>query len=319
MASIRFLGHASWELTDGGTTVLVDPWLTGNPKAAAAAGDLSADAVLLTHGHPDHYGDTIDIAKRTGAPVLALTELAGEIAGILGDDHTVHNPNMGGTIDFDWGWVRVVPAWHSGTSPNGTVHPPAGLVVNFGGTTFYFVGDSALFSDLALPGQAVADRRRDHPDRRALHDGPPRRRRGCEAHRSKARDPRTLQHLPARRDRRAGLQDRRRELDRLPGRDPRAGGDAQHVTHAIVLVEAERSAMATLGQDLADIDGVGGVYSVTGEWDFVAVVHVKRHEDLREVVTGGMGALTGVARTQTMVAFEVFSRHDLEAMFSIGE
>ena len=115
------------------------------------------------------------------------------------------------------------------------------------------------------------------------------------------------------------FQDRRRELDRFPGRDPRAGGDAQHVTHAIVLVEAERSAMATLGQDLADIDGVGGVYSVTGEWDFVAVVHVKRHEDLREVVTGGMGALTGVARTQTMVAFEVFSRHDLEAMFSIGE
>jgi DNA-binding Lrp family transcriptional regulator len=91
------------------------------------------------------------------------------------------------------------------------------------------------------------------------------------------------------------------------------------VTHAIVLVEAERSAMATLGQELADIGGVGAVYSVTGEWDFVAVVHVTRHEDLREVVTAGMGTLTGVARTQTMVAFEVFSRHDLEAMFSIGE
>jgi DNA-binding Lrp family transcriptional regulator len=91
------------------------------------------------------------------------------------------------------------------------------------------------------------------------------------------------------------------------------------VTHAIVLVEAERSAMATLGQELADIAGVGGVYSVTGEWDFVAVVHVKRHEDLRDVVTAGIGGLTGVARTQTMVAFEVFSRHDLESMFSIGE
>ena len=153
MASIRFLGHASWELSDGSTTVLVDPWLTGNPKAAADQGDLAADAILLTHGHQDHYGDTIEIAKRTGAPVLAITELAGEIAGILGDDHAVHNPNMGGTVEFDWGWVRVVPAWHSGTSPNGTVHPPAGLVVNFGGTTFYFVGDSALFSDLALPGK----------------------------------------------------------------------------------------------------------------------------------------------------------------------
>jgi L-ascorbate metabolism protein UlaG (beta-lactamase superfamily) len=153
MASIRFLGHASWELTDGGTTVLVDPWLTGNPKAAAEAGAVSADVVLLTHGHFDHYGDTIDIAKRTGAAVLAITELAGEITGILGEEHAVHNPNMGGTVEFDWGWVRVVPALHSGTSPNGTVHPPAGLVVNFGGTTFYFVGDSALFSDLALPGK----------------------------------------------------------------------------------------------------------------------------------------------------------------------
>jgi DNA-binding Lrp family transcriptional regulator len=91
------------------------------------------------------------------------------------------------------------------------------------------------------------------------------------------------------------------------------------VTHAIVLIEAERSAMATLGPELAELDGVGGVYSVTGEWDFVAVVHVKRHEDLRDVVTTGIALLTGVARTQTMVAFEVFSKHDLEAMFSIGE
>ena len=90
------------------------------------------------------------------------------------------------------------------------------------------------------------------------------------------------------------------------------------MTHAIVLVEAERSAMATLGQELADIDGVGGVYSVTGEWDFVAIVRVPRHEMLADVVTGELVKLPGVSRTQTMVAFEVFSRHDLESMFSIG-
>ncbi len=90
------------------------------------------------------------------------------------------------------------------------------------------------------------------------------------------------------------------------------------MTHAIVLIEAERTALPTLGGLLADIEGVAEAYSVTGEWDFVAIVRVPRHEQLAEVVTGQVGQLPGVNRTQTMVAFEVFSRHDLEAMFSIG-
>jgi len=91
------------------------------------------------------------------------------------------------------------------------------------------------------------------------------------------------------------------------------------VTHAIVLIEAERDAMSTLGGRLAEVDGVGQVYSVTGEWDFVALIHVQRHEELADVVTGGIGQLGGVARTQTMVAFEAFSRHDLESLFAIGQ
>jgi DNA-binding Lrp family transcriptional regulator len=90
------------------------------------------------------------------------------------------------------------------------------------------------------------------------------------------------------------------------------------VTTAIVLIEAERDVMSTLGGRLAEIDGVAEAYSVTGEWDFVALVRVPRHELLADVVTGEIGALPGVSRTQTMVAFEAFSRHDLEAMFSIG-
>jgi DNA-binding Lrp family transcriptional regulator len=91
------------------------------------------------------------------------------------------------------------------------------------------------------------------------------------------------------------------------------------VTHAIVLIEAERSAISSLGGVLADVEGVREAYSVTGEWDFVAVVHVRRHEDLAEVVTARIAQLDGIVRTQTMVAFEAFSRHDLEALFSIGE
>jgi DNA-binding Lrp family transcriptional regulator len=91
------------------------------------------------------------------------------------------------------------------------------------------------------------------------------------------------------------------------------------MTHAIVLVEAERDAMQTLGGQIAGIEGVSECYSVTGAWDFVAVVRIHSHERLASVVQSGIAQLPGVTRTQTMVAFEVFSEHDLEALFSVGE
>ncbi len=90
------------------------------------------------------------------------------------------------------------------------------------------------------------------------------------------------------------------------------------MTHAVVLIQAERNAMAGLGGALADIDGVAEAYSVTGDWDFVASIRLPEHTDLAELVTGRLSTLPGIVRTQTMVAFEVFSRHDLEAMFSVG-
>jgi DNA-binding Lrp family transcriptional regulator len=90
------------------------------------------------------------------------------------------------------------------------------------------------------------------------------------------------------------------------------------VTHAIVLIEAERSALARLGGELADIEGVAEAYSVTGDWDFVAVLRLREPDELAQVVTGRISQLAGVHKTHTMVAFEAFSRHDLEALFSIG-
>jgi len=90
------------------------------------------------------------------------------------------------------------------------------------------------------------------------------------------------------------------------------------VTHAIVLIEAEREAMPTLGGALADLEGVAEAYSVTGEWDFAAILRVREPEQLAELVTGRLAQLEGIRRTHTMVAFEVFSQHDLEALFSIG-
>jgi L-ascorbate metabolism protein UlaG (beta-lactamase superfamily) len=152
---IRFLGHAAFALEHDGKTVLVDPFLTGNPKAAATADEVAADAILLTHGHGDHFGDTIAIAKRTGAPVVAITEIADEISqeGVEAID-----TNLGGTAEFDWGSVRLVPAWHTSTTPKGTVSTPAGLVIEVGDKRVYHLGDTALFSDLALP------KRRGHLD-----------------------------------------------------------------------------------------------------------------------------------------------------------
>jgi DNA-binding Lrp family transcriptional regulator len=91
------------------------------------------------------------------------------------------------------------------------------------------------------------------------------------------------------------------------------------VTHAIVLIRAERSALQSLGGELADIDGVAEAYSVTGEWDFVAIIRVREHEQLARLVTGRISQLRGVTRTHTLVAFEAYSRHDLEALFSIGQ
>jgi L-ascorbate metabolism protein UlaG (beta-lactamase superfamily) len=147
---VRFLGHAAFALSDGDTTVVIDPFLTGNPKAAIAAADVAATTILVSHGHADHIGDAVGIAKRTGSTVVAITELAGEL-GEEGLD--VRDPNLGGTVRFDWGWVKLVPAWHTSTTPKGTVNTPAGLLINFGDTIVYHLGDTCLFSDLQLVGK----------------------------------------------------------------------------------------------------------------------------------------------------------------------
>jgi L-ascorbate metabolism protein UlaG (beta-lactamase superfamily) len=152
---IRFLGHAAFELTHEGTTVLIDPFLTGNPKAAVPAEELNAEAILLTHGHGDHIGDTVAIAKRTDADVVAIVEIANELSeeGL----QKVHDPNLGGTVELSWGSVKLVQAWHTSTTPKGTVNTPAGLIVRFAGKTIYHLGDTALFSDLSLIAERAGE------------------------------------------------------------------------------------------------------------------------------------------------------------------
>ena len=157
---IRYLGHATFELTDGDARVLVDPFLKpNNPTSPVTADEVDPTHILVTHGHVDHLADTAAVAKRTGAHCVALVETAGWLGG-QGIEN-VSDPNLGGTVEFDWGWVKLVQAFHSSTwagsedrpfSPTpGTVTGPAGgLVISFAGKTLYHLGDTALFSDLRL-------------------------------------------------------------------------------------------------------------------------------------------------------------------------
>jgi L-ascorbate metabolism protein UlaG (beta-lactamase superfamily) len=152
---IRFLGHATFELSAGEARVLVDPFLSpNNPAAPVSADEVDPTHVLLTHGHADHVADAVAVAKRTGAHCVAIVELANWL-GEQGVEST-RDPNLGGTEEFDWGWVKLVPAWHTNTLPDGTaIGTPAGLVIEIGGKTVYHLGDTCLFGDLRLIAEST--------------------------------------------------------------------------------------------------------------------------------------------------------------------
>jgi L-ascorbate metabolism protein UlaG (beta-lactamase superfamily) len=147
---IRFLGHATFEIADGSARVLIDPFLKpDNPASVAAADEVDPTHILLTHGHADHMAHVVEVAKRTGAKCVAIVELARWLSGQGVDD--VADPNLGGTVELEWGWVKLVPAFHTNTLPDGhAIGISAGLVIGIGPTTVYHLGDTALFGDLGL-------------------------------------------------------------------------------------------------------------------------------------------------------------------------
>jgi L-ascorbate metabolism protein UlaG (beta-lactamase superfamily) len=147
---IKFHGQSCFELSEGGTTVLTDPFLKpNNPVAVASADDVDPTHILISHGHADHIADAVAVAKRTGAATVAITELAGwlQANGL----ENVSDPNLGGTVSFDWGSVKLVPAWHTSSTPDDVViSSPAGMIIKIGGKTIYHTGDTCLFGDLKL-------------------------------------------------------------------------------------------------------------------------------------------------------------------------
>jgi L-ascorbate metabolism protein UlaG (beta-lactamase superfamily) len=157
MTTIKYLGHSAFLVESGEKSVLVDPFLTGNPNAAVSAAEVNPTTILLTHAHGDHVGDTVEIAKRTNAPVIATFEIATWL-GQQGIENAIGG-NHGGTIAFDGGTTKFVPAWHTSSYGDTFLAPgvPAGHVVRFGGKTIYFAGDTCLFSDMKLIGEEGLD------------------------------------------------------------------------------------------------------------------------------------------------------------------
>jgi L-ascorbate metabolism protein UlaG (beta-lactamase superfamily) len=154
--SVTWLGHAAFRVdTSGGTRVYVDPWL-GNPKCPESEKDPErVDVIALTHGHDDHVGETVELAKRFGCPVVAMVELRDWLSdqGVEGD--LTEAPNKGGTVEKKGVRFTLTDAKHSSVCPDGTyAGEAAGLVVEVeNGTTLYFAGDTCVFGDMQLIGR----------------------------------------------------------------------------------------------------------------------------------------------------------------------
>lgn len=156
MIRITWHGHATVSLEAGGHTLLIDPFLTGNPVAVTAAASLEPDFVLLTHGHADHVADAADILRRTGALLISTPEITGwfEAQGVSNS----HAMNVGGFTDFPFGRLKLTPAWHSNSLPDGSYGGmPTGLLLELDGRRVYHAGDTALFSDMKLIGEGGLD------------------------------------------------------------------------------------------------------------------------------------------------------------------
>ncbi len=145
-----YYGHSCFSVEIAGKHILFDPFITGNELAKDIdINNIPADYILVSHGHGDHVGDLVSIAKRTGATVVSAFEIT-EWAGKQGITN-VHPLNFGGKKQFDWGTVKYVPAAHSSVLPDGTYGGnPGGFVVTTNEGNFYFAGDTCLMLDMQL-------------------------------------------------------------------------------------------------------------------------------------------------------------------------
>ena len=155
---LRWLGHSCLLFESAGQTILIDPFLTGNPVAPLKATEVAADFILISHGHGDHIGDAVDIARRTGATVVANDEIATWLERTHGLK-AVHGMQHGGGFNFPFGRVKMTLAFHGSALPDGANGGnPGGFLITFkDGKKVYDAADTGLFGDMQLIGEEGID------------------------------------------------------------------------------------------------------------------------------------------------------------------
>ena len=149
--TLTWHGHSCFTIQDESTTLLIDPFLSDNPVADIGPGDVNPDFILISHGHFDHVGDAVDIAKRSGAPIISTFEVLNYCQGLGAEEG--HGLNIGGGVDLPFGRVQLTLAHHSSMLPDGSYGgSAAGFLISIGGVLIYDAADTALFGDMKLYG-----------------------------------------------------------------------------------------------------------------------------------------------------------------------
>ena len=157
ISRLTWWGHSAWQLETAGKSIQIDPFFSGNPAAATTADKVSADFILVSHGHGDHVGDAAAIARRTGATVVANYEITEWLA--RQGTHNVHPMNIGGARDFPFGNVKLTIAHHTSMLPDGANGGcPCGFLIRLtDGRRIYHAADTGLFYDMTLIGDEGID------------------------------------------------------------------------------------------------------------------------------------------------------------------
>jgi L-ascorbate metabolism protein UlaG (beta-lactamase superfamily) len=153
---LTYHGHACFGITVDGIRLLIDPFLTGNPEADISAEEVEADYLLISHGHGDHVGDAVEIAKRTGATTISNFEIQNWL--LAQGVEQAHPMHIGGGYNFPFGRVKLTIAHHGSGLPDGTYGGnPAGFLLTLAGKRIYHACDTGLFFDMKLIGECGLD------------------------------------------------------------------------------------------------------------------------------------------------------------------